>query len=129
VLRAPISTILTGVIAAYVSLVDPVTQAEQSKNHINTVREVRAALRACWAPPNISIEHADLSISVRLSFKRNGDMLGIPLITHTSRDISEDERRAYHAALNDALARCTPLPFSEAFGGVIAGRPINVRFH
>jgi len=44
VLRAPISTILTGVIAAYVSLVDPVTQAERSKNHINTVREVRAAL-------------------------------------------------------------------------------------
>jgi hypothetical protein len=43
--------------------------------------------------------------------------------------ISEGERQAYRAAVDETLARCTPLPLSYAFGSVIAGRPINVRFH
>jgi hypothetical protein len=64
-----------------------------------------------------------------LSFKQNGEVLGIPLITYTSLGISEDERRVYRAALDETLARCSPLPFTDAFGSVIAGRPINVRFH
>ena len=41
----------------------------------------------------------------------------------------EDERQAYQAAVDETLARCTPLPLSYAFGSVIAGRPINVWFH
>jgi len=51
------------------------------------------------------------------------------LIAYTSLGISEDERQAYRAAVDETLARCTPLPFSHAFGSVIAGRPIYVRFH
>ncbi|HSS15962.1 MAG TPA: hypothetical protein VLQ29_03155 [Candidatus Dormibacteraeota bacterium] len=112
-----------------VSIVDTVTHAESSNNIINTVRELRAALRACWGPPNIGISRANMTISVRMSFKHNGEILGIPLITYTSLGISEDERQAYRAALDETLARCAPLPFSDAFGSVIAGRPINMRFH
>jgi hypothetical protein len=123
--KAQVSAILTAVVAASVSLADAVTYAEPSNNLIDTVREVRTALRACWVPPIIA--RANMTISIRLSFKQNGEILGTPLITYTSLGISEDERRAYRAALDEALARCTPLPFSEAFGSVIAGRPINVR--
>ena len=96
---------------------------------LNTVREIRAALRACWVPPSVAVARDNMAISVRLSFKRNGDVLGVPLITYTSLGLSENERRAYRAALDETLARCAPLPFSDAFGSIIAGRPINVRFH
>jgi hypothetical protein len=70
-----------------------------------------------------------MTISVRLSFKQNGEILGVPLITYTSLGISEDERQAYRAAVDETLARCTPLPFSHAFGSVIGGRPIYLQFH
>jgi hypothetical protein len=124
-----ILAILIAVVASSVSIVDAVTHAEPSENHINTVREVRAALRACWVRPSIGLGRANITISVRLSFRQNGEILGIPLITYTSPRISEDERRAYRTALNETLARCSPLAFSDAFGSIIAGRPINVRFH
>ena len=42
--------------------------------------------------------------------------------------ISEDERQAYRAAVDETLARCAPLPLSYAFGSVIAGRPITYDF-
>lgn len=127
--RAQASAILVATVVSSVSIVDTVTHAESSNNIINTVRELRAALRACWGPPNIGISRANMTISVRMSFKHNGEILGIPLITYTSLGISEDERQAYRAALDETLARCAPLPFSDAFGSVIAGRPINMRFH
>lgn len=126
--RARASAILVATVSS-VSIVDTVTHAESSNNLISTVREVRAALRACWVPPHIGISRANMTISVRVSFKHNGEILGIPLITYTSLGISEDERRAYRAALDETLARCAPLAFSDAFGSVIAGRPINMRFH
>jgi hypothetical protein len=60
-----------------------------------------------------------------MSFNHNGELLDVPMITYTSRGMTEDERQAYRAALDEALARCAPLPFSDAFGSVIAGHPIN----
>jgi hypothetical protein len=121
------SVILVATVVSCVSIVDAVTRGKQTNNLINKVRELRAALRACWKPP--SLAHEDMTISVRLSFKQNGEILGVPLITYMSVGISEDERQAYRAAVDETLARCTPLPLSYAFGSVIAGRPINVRFH
>jgi hypothetical protein len=108
-------------------IIDAVSHAEPSNNFISKVRELRAALRACWVPPSLAHEH--MIISVPSSFKQNGEILGVPLITYMSVGISEDERQAYRAAVDETLARCTPLPFSHAFGSVIAGRPIYLRFH
>ena len=121
------SAILVATLVSCVSIVDAITRAQPSNSLINKVRELHAALRACWIPP--SLAHENMTISVRLSFKQNGEILDVPLITYTSLGISEDERQAYRAAVDDTLARCTPLPFSHAFGSVIAGRPIHVRFH
>src|SRR5438105_14361843 len=86
------STVLIGAVVSSVSIVGVASHAEPSNSPINTVREVRAALRACGVPP--SIAPANMRISVRLSFKQNGEILGIPLITYTSLGISEGERRA-----------------------------------
>ena len=121
-LASIVATVMNAVL-----IIDGVSHAELSNTPIKKVRELHAALRECWIPP--SLAHENMTISVRLSFKQNGEILGVPLITYTSLGISEDERQAYRAAVNETLARCTPLPFSHAFGSVIAGRPIYIRFH
>jgi hypothetical protein len=72
------AAILISIIAGSVSIADTVTHAELSDKVISTVREVRAALRACWVPPSSGIAHANTMISVRLSLKRHGEILGNP---------------------------------------------------
>jgi hypothetical protein len=99
-------------------------QSVQQEHSINSVREIRAGLRACWISPPTK---TPARVTVRLSLKRNGDILGQPLISYTNPDASDDERVALHAAVGAALAHCMPLPISEALGDIIAGRPINVK--
>ena len=37
-------------------------------------------------------------------------------------------RDKYRDAIDQALKRCTPLHFTDAMGGAVAGRPIAIRF-
>jgi hypothetical protein len=54
--------------------------------------------------------------------------LGHPRITHESEQASDHDRLQYRIAVMEMLQRCTPLPFTEALGGAIAGRPFVVPF-
>ncbi len=49
---------------------------------LNTIAEVFAALEACWIPPGLEQARAGMQITVMLSFKRNGELLGKPRITY-----------------------------------------------
>jgi hypothetical protein len=69
-----------------------------------------------------------MQMSVRLSFKRSGQMFGTPRVTYTSPDAPPAARDVYHEAILTALERCTPLPFTAGLGGAIAGRPIAIRY-
>ncbi|HLH94634.1 MAG TPA: hypothetical protein VKW08_05900 [Xanthobacteraceae bacterium] len=95
---------------------------------LNTIREVFKALEACWIPPDLDESRAGMQITVMLSFKRDGELLGEPRITYETREASAEERMIYRIAVAQALARCTPLPFTEALGNALAGRPMTMRF-
>jgi hypothetical protein len=41
---------------------------------------------------------------------------------------SDDERLAYRLAVAEMLKRCSPLPFTDALGNAVAGRPFTMRF-
>jgi len=69
-----------------------------------------------------------MELTVRLSFKRNGEILGAR-ITYQSENVSADERALYHGALLGALGRCSPLPLSAGLGEAIAGRPMTFHIH
>ena len=87
------------VIAAVVSSIASMAALAQStprEHPFNSVREIRAGLRRCWVSPPMRIPP---KLTVRLSLKRNGEILGQPLISYTSPDTSEDERAALHAAV------------------------------
>ncbi|HEY6259912.1 MAG TPA: hypothetical protein VIY51_29390 [Xanthobacteraceae bacterium] len=100
----------------------------EAKKALNTIAEVFAALEACWIPPDLDQSRAGMQITVMLSFKRSGELLGEPRITYESPAASGDERKSYRAALARALARCLPLRFTDALGNALAGRPMTLRF-
>jgi hypothetical protein len=95
---------------------------------INTIQDVFAALRKCWIPPPREQSRPGMQITVLLSFTRSGALLGKPTITYQTHEASEDERLAYRVAVAETLRRCTPLPFTDALGNALAGRPLTMRF-
>jgi hypothetical protein len=98
------------------------------QRRLNTIRDMFAALRGCWVPPAMEDSHAGTQLSVRLSFKRNGEPIGPARVTYVSRGTSAQVRQIYLDAVTASLKRCTPLPFSASLGGALAGRPIAIRF-
>jgi len=113
------------VVASTLSI-DGAMNGADAEGEINTVREIHAALRACWVSPNDGAP-TNIQVTIRLSFTRTGEVLGQPLITYENAGTSEDERNAIRAAVAATLKRCGPLPLSTALGDIIAGHPINVR--
>jgi hypothetical protein len=103
-------------------------EARKPAAPINTIAAVFAALEACWIPPVLEQSRAGMQITVLVSFKRSGELLGKPRITFETPDASDDERLAYRVAMAEALRRCNPLPFTEALGNALAGRPLTMRF-
>jgi len=92
---------------------------------INNVSELSRALNACWVLPPPQ-GRARIAFSVRVGFRRNGEMLGKPFVRFEALDVPQQERQVYDAAVEESLKRCTPMPFSGEFGGAVAGRPITL---
>jgi hypothetical protein len=105
-----------------------VAAAQTPPGPINTLRELSSALQACWVPPPLDQARAGMQITVRMSFRRNGELFGQPRITFETAGASDDERLAYRIAVAGMLRRCAPLPFTEALGNAVAGRPFTMRF-
>jgi hypothetical protein len=95
---------------------------------LDSIREIYAALRACWMPPSKDSARHGMEYTVRFAFRRNGEIIAPPRVTYSSHEAPVEVRNVYRDAVNAALARCTPLRFSKGMGGAVAGRPIAIRF-
>jgi hypothetical protein len=95
---------------------------------INSIDELFAALRACWAPPARGQGRESLQMTVRFSFKRGGEIVAPPFVTYTTPGTEAATKQVYRQAIIAALDRCTPLPLSKAFTAEIVGRPLSVRY-
>jgi hypothetical protein len=96
------------------------------KGPLNSFADIRHALRGCWRWPPLSEARSAMEMTVRLSFKRSGEIFGVRL-TYQTPGVSDEERSLYYGALLAALKRCSPLPLSESLGAAIAGHPMT--FH
>jgi hypothetical protein len=85
---------VVGVVLAAVAATSA-AHTDDQRPVINTLREVYSALRACWSPPPLAELRGRLELSVRLSFRGNGEILGEPFITFETPNVSEEERLAY----------------------------------
>jgi hypothetical protein len=110
-----------------IAMVATCAVAQTRDQPLNTLSDVIAALRACWAPPPMDQSRPGMQITVQMSFRRNGELFGQPRITFESGGASDDERLAYRIAVAKMLKRCAPLPFTDALGNAIAGRPLTMR--
>jgi hypothetical protein len=95
---------------------------------LNTILQVFADLRACWTPPPEEDAKAGAQITVRMSFNRSGSLIAKPKVTYVSSNVPSNARQKYLNAITASLERCTPIRFSPALGGAIAGRPFAIRF-
>ena len=103
-------------------------RSDASDHKLDTLRAMFDALRACWIPPAKDEARAGTQMSVRFAFKRSGEIIATPRVTYVSPGAPPEARETYLYAINAALERCTPLPFSQGLGGAVAGRPIAIRF-
>ena len=95
---------------------------------LDSIREIFAALRACWVPPpKVEARHG-MEYTIRFAFRRDGEIVAPPRVTYASHDAPADVRDIYRDAVDAAIKRCTPLHFSDGMGGAVAGRPIAIRF-
>src|SRR5438105_11498517 len=51
---------------------------------LDTIADVFAALRGCWVPPSLGQARAGTQMSVRLSFRRDGELIGAPRLTYVT---------------------------------------------
>jgi hypothetical protein len=103
----------------------PAACAQQDR--VNTLKDVIARLYTCWKPPPAA-RASPMDITVIVSFNRAGEILGRPRITFESAEATDNDRLAYRLAVMETLQRCTPMPFTEAMGGAVAGHPFAIQF-
>ena len=116
-------------LAAALLLSGPFSSAGRTQPaQVNTIKDVVAKLLTCWKPPPPSRANLGIDITVIVSFNRAGEILGHPKITYESEQATENDRVMYRIAVMEALQRCTPMPFTEAMAGAVAGRPFAVQF-
>jgi len=111
-----------------VSLLSLISAAHAEPGQVDSIKEAFARLRTCWKPPPASQANPDVEITAIVSFRRDGTIFGKPKITYESEQATDNDRLMYRIAVMEALQRCTPMPFTDAMGGAIAGRPFAIRF-
>ena len=107
----------------------PVVSAQPAPDQVDSIKQVFTKLSTCWRPPPPSQANPDVEITVIVSFRRDGTILGQPKITYESEQATDNDRLMYRIAVMQTLQRCTPMPFTEGMGGAIAGRIIAIPFH
>ena len=109
------------------SLTQQVPAARAGQGPLNLPREIPARLSACWLPPGAQAGRR-LEVSVKLSFRRDGSIIGTPFLTFVNAPAGSAARDNIGVTILDALKRCTPLPFTPSLGAAIAGRLFLIRF-
>jgi len=130
---AALDTLIAGALqvtgaALAIAVVVSSAAAQKPQAPLNTLKDIGAAMQACWVPPPMDQSRPGMQITVQMSFRRNGELFGRPRITFESAGVSDDERLAYRIAVAQMLQRCAPLPVTEALGNAVAGRPFTMRF-
>ena len=105
----------------------PATDRSESE-FVDNLQEMFHALSACWIPPPPGKSQPGMEYTVRFAFKSNGELMGPPWVTYTTRGVPEEVRNVYRQAVEAALKRCTPMHFTRGMAGSIAGRPIILHF-
>jgi hypothetical protein len=90
------------------------------------IDELGPLLSKCLELPEDEEAREGMRVTLKLAFKRNGDLIAAPRFTYTTREAAQEVKAAYRQAALDMLKRCAPLPITDGLGAAIAGRPFVV---
>jgi hypothetical protein len=93
---------------------------------VDRLNELGPLLSKCLELPPADDARAGMQLSLKLAFKRDGELLADPQFTYLTHEAPEKVKAAYQAAAREMLKHCTPLPITDKFGSAIAGRPFVV---
>jgi hypothetical protein len=95
---------------------------------LEQIRQVGPYLSQCVQRAMAGQNHlGQRAVTFGLSFRSDGRLLGMPLRTFSFPPIAGKQQQRFADAVNTALIKCAPLPFSKALGEAIAGRKFNYR--
>jgi hypothetical protein len=98
-------------------------QAGEAQPVVARVHSIATGIAACWRPP-----HDDDQVTVRLSFTREGAVIGEPKIVFVRSSGGRAGDSALARSMLRAIRDCTPLHFSARLGSAIAGQVLDIRF-
>ena len=97
--------------------------AVQAHPLVTRVHGIATGIAACWRPP-----HDDDQVTVRMSFTRDGAVIGEPRIVFAQSSSGRADDAALAHSMATAIRDCTPLHFSAQLGSAIAGQVLDIRF-
>jgi hypothetical protein len=111
----------------------PLTQAfaqaaRAQAPRLNTLQDVGRALWACWVPPPPEKSRPGTRITIWVTFRRDGEVMGEPKFTYVTPGLPQEVRVAYERSVADAVSRCSHLPFTPALGDAVAGHPFAMQY-
>jgi hypothetical protein len=107
---------------------DQAAKYRKPDHDLDSIGDLFATIRSCWSPPSEDLAREGMQMTVRFSFKKDGEMIAPPRLTFATSGVSADTRAAYLKAINSSLDACLPLKFTSSLGGALAGRPIAIRY-
>jgi hypothetical protein len=102
------------------------SEAPDRDHPADRINELGPLLSKCLELPPDDEAQAGMRVTLKLAFKRDGELLADPRFTYTTHNAPDKVKAAYHDAALDMLKHCTPLPITDKLGGAIAGRPFVV---
>lgn len=103
------------------------TASASERRSILRAPDIAEGLADCWSP-DVPPAGETYEASIRLGFRRNGEVIGLPAVTYLKAGTLEGGRAALRASILSAIAACAPLRFTPELGSAIAGRPFAIRF-
>src|SRR5580658_7671021 len=110
-------------IAVVLALSAQASPVEAQPPPVARVHGIATGLAACWRPP-----HDDDQVTVRLSFTRDGAVIGEPRIVFVRSSGGRADDAALANSMIAAIRDCAPLPFSARLGAAIAGQVLDIHF-
>jgi hypothetical protein len=101
----------------------PPAEAAEAQSPLARVHDIAMKLGSCWRPP-----HDDDQVTVRISFTREGAVIGEPKIAFVQSSGGPADDAALADSMKAAIHDCTPFNFSARLGSAIAGRVLAIRF-
>ena len=96
--------------------------------NLSRYRDVADALARCWDPTSAVGDRPWGEVTLRVSFRRDGRINGIPRIVYGPHSADQRDIAEVRQSLLSALSRCSPLHFSPSLGNAVAGQIFAIRF-